>query len=104
MAWAITIHKSQGLTLDRVVVELGANEFAQGLSFVAISRVKALKGLAIRTAFGINRLQSNSETHMKKMQREDTLRREQLGFELETYGMDLFQWPNEFDLVDNTVG
>ena len=54
VAWAITIHKSQGLTLDHVVVELGANEFAQGLSFVVISRVKALKGLAIPTAFGIN--------------------------------------------------
>ena len=40
---------------------------------------------------------------MKKMQREDTLRCEQLGFELETYGMDLSQWQNEFDLVDNTV-
>ena len=103
VAWAITIHKSQGLTLDCVVVELGANDFAPGLSFVAISRVKTLKGLAIRTAFGINRLQSNTETPVKNMLREDTLRREQLGFELETYGMDLSQWQSEFDLVDNTV-
>jgi hypothetical protein len=37
MAWAITIHKSQGLTLERVVVDLGHADFSSGLSFVAIS-------------------------------------------------------------------
>jgi ATP-dependent DNA helicase PIF1 len=37
MAWSITIHKSQGLTLEKVVVELGDKYFSVGLSFVAIS-------------------------------------------------------------------
>jgi ATP-dependent exoDNAse (exonuclease V) alpha subunit len=37
MAWGITIHKSQGLTLEKVVVELGEKDFSAGLSFVAIS-------------------------------------------------------------------
>jgi ATP-dependent DNA helicase PIF1 len=37
MAWGITIHKSQGLTLEKVVVELGDKDFSAGLSFVAIS-------------------------------------------------------------------
>jgi ATP-dependent exoDNAse (exonuclease V) alpha subunit len=35
MAWGITIHKSQGLTLEKVVVELGEKDFSAGLSFVA---------------------------------------------------------------------
>ena len=47
MAWGITIHKSQGLTLEKVVVELGDKDFSAGLSFVAISQVKTLKGLAV---------------------------------------------------------
>jgi len=37
MAWGITIHKSQGLTLEKVVVELGEKDSPTGLSFVAIS-------------------------------------------------------------------
>ena len=37
MAWGITIYKSQGLTLEKVVVELGDKDFSAGLSFVAIS-------------------------------------------------------------------
>ena len=36
-AWGITIPKIQGLTLDKVVVELGKKDFSAGLSFVAIS-------------------------------------------------------------------
>jgi len=44
MAWGITIRKSQGLTLEKVAVELGDKDFSAGLSFVAISWVKTLKG------------------------------------------------------------
>jgi ATP-dependent DNA helicase PIF1 len=51
MAWGITIHKSQGLTLEKVVVELGEKDFSAGLSFVAISQVKNLQGLAFRSHF-----------------------------------------------------
>ena len=39
LAWAVTIHKSQGLTLDRVVIDIGKREFSCGLTFVACSRV-----------------------------------------------------------------
>jgi ATP-dependent DNA helicase PIF1 len=37
LAWAITVHKSQGLTLQKAVIELGGKEYAAGLSFVVIS-------------------------------------------------------------------
>ena len=47
LAWGITIHKSQGLTLEKVVVELGHADFSPGLSFVAISCVKSLASLAL---------------------------------------------------------
>lgn len=43
-AWAITIHKSQGMTLDRAVMNL-KRAFAPGMGYVALSRVEALDGL-----------------------------------------------------------
>jgi hypothetical protein len=49
MTWGITIQKSQGLTLEKVVVELGDKDFSAGLSSAAISQVKTLKGLAFCT-------------------------------------------------------
>ncbi len=45
LAWAITVHKSQGLTLPKAIVDFGEREYAAGLSFVAVSRVRALNDL-----------------------------------------------------------
>ena len=45
LAWAITVHKSQGLTLPKVVLDLSQTEHCLGLSYVAVSRVKSLNGL-----------------------------------------------------------
>jgi DNA replication protein DnaC len=47
LCWAATIHKAQGLTLDQVVIDIGRNVFADGMAYVAMSRVKSLNGLAI---------------------------------------------------------
>lgn len=41
LAWAVTIHKSQGLTLDKVVIDIGQRDFSSGLTFVACSHVFA---------------------------------------------------------------
>ncbi|KAF8215964.1 hypothetical protein K438DRAFT_618940 [Mycena galopus ATCC 62051] len=42
LAWAVTVHKSQGLTLRQVKLGLGKKEFATGLTFVALSQVKTV--------------------------------------------------------------
>lgn len=47
IAWAITIHKSQGLSLDGVLVDLGADVFESGMAYVALSRARSLKNVHI---------------------------------------------------------
>jgi len=49
-AWAVTIHKAQGLTLARVMVDLARGAFAEGQVYVALSRCQTMEGLSLRRA------------------------------------------------------
>lgn len=46
-AWALTIHKAQGLTLNEVRIDFGDGAFAPGQAYVALSRVRTLEGLSL---------------------------------------------------------
>ena len=57
-SWAITIHKSQGLTLENAIIDIGSNIFADGQTYVALSRVKSLDGLYL-TSLDCSKIKCN---------------------------------------------
>ena len=58
LAWAITIHKSQGLTFEKVMIDAGAS-FSSGQVYVALSRCTSLEGIVLLSKLSSNTLFSN---------------------------------------------
>lgn len=61
LAWAITIHKSQGMTFDRMHLDLTRGTFAPGQAYVALSRMRSLKGLTLSNAIMPHHITQNPE-------------------------------------------
>ena len=68
LAWAITIHKSQGMTLDAVEMDLG-DTFEPGMGYVALSRVRSLNGLKL-----MNLNEMALKVHPKVLQHDTTFK------------------------------
>ncbi len=60
LSWALTIHKSQGATLDAAEIDVGSGIFECGQTYVALSRVKSLNGLYL-TSFDAKRIRINKK-------------------------------------------
>ena len=55
LAWAITIHKSQGLTFEKAIID-AQGAFAHGQTYVALSRCKSLEGLVLKSKIHSNQI------------------------------------------------
>ncbi len=58
LAWAVTVHKSQGLTFDKAIIDVG-RAFAPGQVYVALSRLRSLDGLILRTQINTSSISSD---------------------------------------------
>jgi ATP-dependent exoDNAse (exonuclease V) alpha subunit len=53
LAWAVTVHKAQGLTLEHVHIDLGRGMFAPGQAYVALSRCRTLEGISFNRPLSV---------------------------------------------------
>ena len=78
LAYAITVHKSQGLTLSKAVLNLNQREHCLGLSYVAVSRVKTLDGLLFEGPFDYERFTGRESAVSQDRELDYTFRSTQL--------------------------
>jgi hypothetical protein len=69
LAWSITIHKSQGLTFEKAIIDAEA-AFAHGQTYVALSRCKSLEGLVLKSRISPNQIISDSNVTLFSQQAE----------------------------------
>jgi len=63
LAWAVTIHKSQGKTFERVTIDIGAGAFAGGQVYVALSRCTAFEGITLKTPIKRQHIHTDPRIH-----------------------------------------
>jgi len=74
LAWAITVHKSQGLTFDKAIIDIG-NAFAPGQIYVALSRLRSLDGLVLTSQISRTGIKQDQNVSLfsKNKQKEEEL-------------------------------
>jgi len=88
LAWAITIHKSQGLTFEKAIIDANS-AFAHGQVYVALSRCRTLEGMVLRTPIDSRRLRTDNniqhflETVESNQPNENDLQEAKYAFERE---------------------
>ncbi len=82
LAWAITVHKSQGLSLDAAEVDL-SQSFELGMGYVALSRIRSLEGLSLK---GLNKLAFQVDPGV--LQKDSDWRRESQNHSVEMSALD----------------
>jgi hypothetical protein len=96
LAWAITIHKSQGLTFEKAIIDAEAS-FAHGQTYVALSRCKTLEGIVLKTPISSNSIINDSKvtsfTNTIEIEKPDknTLNKAQKQYQLNCIA-DVFQY------------
>ena len=78
LGWAITLQKSQGLTLRRVILDIGNGESHLGITYVGCSRVKSFKGLAFNKSFSWERLDKVNKSKSLQIMKKEVKKLEQL--------------------------
>ncbi len=89
LAWAITIHKSQGLTFERAIIDAG-NSFAPGQVYVALSRLVSLEGLVLRSVIEPRSISTDERIRVfSARERDEQYLREQLAAMQEIYLLEM---------------
>lgn len=104
LAWAITIHKSQGLTFDKVMIDAGS-AFSSGQVYVALSRCTSLEGIVLLSKIPTTAIQDNG--HVKKGQQSLTHKgslAERFAGARQLYTLQLLEEIFSFADIDKCIG
>jgi len=104
LAWAVTVHKSQGLTFDKAIIDVG-QAFAPGQVYVALSRLRSLDGLILRTRINTHSLSSDSDVVNFSKRGEDQEDLQQiLEYSQQNYLKKLFVETFDYSQIEKHIG